>query len=573
MKKLHVWLMTVLVVVVALVMAVALTGCGSTETPDGGETGGSGNGGSGAPATQSKGLDFEKIEDTETYAVVGLGNCKDSKVVIPATYKNKPVTTIMATAFVEKCESITEIYVPDSVKTIESGAFGGCTALQKLTIPVLKNRLNAYFSNGVPTTLKTVILTTMTEVPKYAFSGCTSLEEVEFPTNATEIGWACLEGCKNIKKLTTPFVGTTNVYYFDSTYQRTREAKNNFVCNNISIKGGNRYDAHLYNYWGVYVYLNGSYYFGTSVYAGNFEELIPTEIISLTITNGYITDRACWQSNVKNVVINGVSPNEAKGVGRFAFSGCDLLSSVTLSSEFMEIGRNAFYACTSLTSVTLPNGLTELRDEVFRNCSSLITVTMPSSMRSIGAQTFSGCASLTSIQIPSGVTCIGTAAFLACGNLNDVSIPSSITELGEALFSGCDKLSYNIYENGRYLGNSENPYVMLMDVENTSVSSFVIHNDTKHIYNSSFAGCNSLKNITIPASVKRIGKGAFEGCDSLASAIFERCSGWKIVKTETNWSASLSESEFTDTKKMAMYLRSYRNGSYGGYRDYDWYCE
>ena len=119
MKKLHTWVMTVLVVITALILAVVFTGCADTpdtpDTPDGGD--------GTAPVTQSKGLDFEKIEDTETYAVVGLGNCKDAKVVVPATYKNKPVVTINSTAFAQNCGSVTEIYVPDSVKTIESGTY------------------------------------------------------------------------------------------------------------------------------------------------------------------------------------------------------------------------------------------------------------------------------------------------------------------------------------------------------------------------------------------------------------------------------------------------------------------
>ena len=616
MKKLHTWFMTVLVVITALILAVVFTGCADTpdtpDTPDGGD--------GTAPVTQSKGLDFEKIEDTETYAVVGLGNCKDAKVVVPATYKNKPVVTINSTAFAQNCGSVTEIYVPDSVKTIESGAFSGCTALQKLTIPVLKNRLNAYFNNGVPTTLKTVILTTMTEVPAYAFSGCASLEEVEFPTNATNIGWACLEGCKNIKKLTTPFVGTASVYYFDSMYQRAREAKNDFICNNtVIINNSGSYTAHLYNYWGVYVYYNGGYHFATSTFGGDFEDLIPVEITSLTITNGYITDYACWQANVKNVVISGASPNEAKGVGKLAFSSCDLLSSIMLSSEMTEIGENAFLECDALSSVTLPNGITEVSKRAFYGCDSLTTVTLPSSMQgigdeafsnctsltsigisssvtSIGNQAFSNCTSLISIEIPSSVTSIGDRVFYDCGNLTNVSIPSSITEFGSGVFEGCDKLSYRVHENGKYLGNSDNPCVILMGVENTSVSSFAISNHTKIIYNYAFENCSSLvsieipngvsvicygafrycsslKNVTIPASVKEISMHAFYGCDSLSNAIFEKHSGWKVVSTETTRSITLSESDLSNAQTMALYLRIYRNGNYGGYRDYDWYCE
>lgn len=571
MKKLHVFGVAVLAALMVLLLAVTLSGCGKKETPDS-----PGGGGGGAPAVQSEGLDFEKIEDTDTYAVVGIGSCKDAKVAIPSTYKNKPVVAVNATAFAKNCENVTEIYVPDSVKTIQSGAFSGCTALQKLTIPVLNGQLGQYFSGdnaGVPSTLKTVILTTMTSVPKYAFKNCTSLEEVEFPASATDLGWACLEGCMGIKKLTTPFVGTTSVYYFDGMYQRALEAKNRVCCNSALIAGGGGYDAHLYNFWGVNFHLSGSYYyFNTSVRNGEAEELIPRESISLTVTNGYITDRSCHRSNVKSVTVSGTSPNEAKGIGRYAFSGCDQLCSVTLSNEIAEIGNHAFYECNSLTSVTLPNGLTELPYAVFWGCSSLASVTLPSSIKGIGERAFYDCSSLASIQIPSGVTSIGEYAFWACENLTSVSLPPSVTELGYASFYGCDKLSYNLYENGKYLGDSTNPYVVLMDVENTSVTSFAIHNNAGHIYHGALYGCSSLKSIVIPASIKSIGRSAFEGCDSLENAVFEKHGVWKVVKEDTNSTSTLSESELSDTRRMATYLRAYKNGSYGGYRDYDWYC-
>ncbi|MBP3496094.1 MAG: leucine-rich repeat domain-containing protein, partial [Clostridia bacterium] len=145
------------------------------------------------------------------------------------------------------------------------------------------------------------------------------------------------------------------------------------------------------------------------------------------------------------------------------------------------------------------------------------SVTIPSSVTSIGYKAFYNCTSLTSVTIPSSVTSIGYKAFYNCTSLTSVIIPSSVTSIGEDAFSYCNSLVYNEYDNGYYLGNESNPYLVLVKAKDTSITSCIINENTRFIHSTAFSGCTSLTSVTIPNSIKSIGNDAFAYCDLLTS--------------------------------------------------------
>ena len=61
-------------------------------------------------------------------------------------------------------------------------------------------------------------------------------------------------------------------------------------------------------------------------------------------------------------------------IGKFAFSECSDLTSITIPNSVTSIGNDAFYKCTGLTSVTIPNSVTSIGDEAFAKCSNLENV-------------------------------------------------------------------------------------------------------------------------------------------------------------------------------------------------------
>ena len=81
----------------------------------------------------SEGLEFEMSSDRTGYAVIGIGDCFDRKVVIPLTYNDKPVVEIKKEAFKED-PFIEEVIITNNVTSIGDYAFINCDNLTSVTI-------------------------------------------------------------------------------------------------------------------------------------------------------------------------------------------------------------------------------------------------------------------------------------------------------------------------------------------------------------------------------------------------------------------------------------------------------
>ena len=178
-------------------------------------------------------------------------------------------------------------------------------------------------------------------------------------------------------------------------------------------------------------------------------------------------------------------------LGYEAFSGCSVLTSLTLPSSVTSIGYEAFYGCSGLTSLTLPSSVTSIGEYAFRGCSGLTSLTIPSSVTSIGSDAFLDCSGLTSLTIPSSVTWIRGSVFSGCSGLTSLTIPSSVTSIGSEAFYGCSGLT-----------------------------SLTIPSSVTSIGSDAFYGCSGLTSLTIPSSVTSIGSDAFYGCSGLTNLYY-----------------------------------------------------
>jgi hypothetical protein len=85
-------------------------------------------------------------------------------------------------------------------------------------------------------------------------------------------------------------------------------------------------------------------------------------------------------------------------------------------------------------------------------------------------------------------------------------------------FGNCE-LQYHEYRNGYYLGNSEDPLIMLAKIKDTSIIHFEISEHTDIIGPKAFSDCKNLLSIVIPETVNIICNEAFGGCTSLSRVV------------------------------------------------------
>ncbi|MBO7145129.1 MAG: leucine-rich repeat domain-containing protein [Salinivirgaceae bacterium] len=195
------------------------------------------------------------------------------------------------------------------------------------------------------------------------------------------------------------------------------------------------------------------------------------------------------------------------------------ITELTIPNTITSIGAWVFYGCSSLQSVIIPNSVKCIGYNAFCGCSSLVSITIPNSVTSIEGEAFYGCKSLTSITIPNSVTSIEEFAFSGCINLTSITIPNSITSVGQ-LFDWPNNLQYNEFDNAIYLGNSENPYVVLLTAKSDDITECVVNDNCKVIARDAFASCNNIKSITIPSTIVGVGN-TYEKHDLLSLEILQ----------------------------------------------------
>ena len=283
-------------------------------------------------------------------------------------------------------------------------------------------------------------------------------------------------------------------------------------------------------------------------------------------------------SSVVNLVIAEGTENIGLPSG---FHDCPNLTSVTIPKSVRSIKDDAFSGCSRLTAfivdpanpyyrsvngllirsvnqlegngktvlagvngeVTIPFGVEAIGAYSFKGRTGLTSVNIPSSVKSIRYWAFCGCSGLTSLTIPSSVTSIEDGAFLGCRGLTSVSIPLGVTNLGDRVFEGCSGLKDFIVDqrnpayrsvngllcskdgttvlrgvNGEVTIPSSVKVIGKKSFQNCSgLISVEIPSSVKIIEDEAFSDCTSLSSVTIPSSVVRIGKKAFHGCGKLTS--------------------------------------------------------
>ena len=155
-----------------------------------------------------------------------------------------------------------------------------------------------------------------------------------------------------------------------------------------------------------------------------------------------------------------------------AFVGTSIESLVIPDSVKFVVAR-AFYGCDQLKTVDFGDGIIEIQEEAFRECTALESIILPKNLETIGEGAFYGCTSATEIYIPKTLTNwsgeYSHPTFYESTALETLTIEDGLSVLGEY---------------------------------------------------GSFSWASSLKNLVIPASVKKIGDSVFHGATALESVTF-----------------------------------------------------
>jgi len=124
-----------------------------------------------------------------------------SQLYVPLVIENRPVTMIGNRAF--EGYDLTYVYIPDSVTTIDWGAFLDCAQLKEVRMPKKLKCLESVAFKGC-TSLTEIDIPSAEEICREAFNGCKKLQSVKLPKNLRRIGELAFYKCPMLRKLSLP---------------------------------------------------------------------------------------------------------------------------------------------------------------------------------------------------------------------------------------------------------------------------------------------------------------------------------------------------------------------------------
>ncbi len=409
--------------------------------------------------------------------------------------------TLIDAVYSQKNEKITSIVVSEGITELQIGAFAVLTNLENVILPSTLKYIGAaalafcdsLTQISLPDELETIDTYQVDTDYAGAFMFSQNLSSITIPKNVQIIKEGTFQNCTNLATL-----------IFAEGSKCTKIGKNAFygcAMENVVLPEG----MTTLDEW-AFLYCNN---------------LISLTIPS-TMTTIDSTSLRCYRlsevinksslAEIDNNVVRNATSGESKieKYGDYRYIVGD--DGITYLIGYFGKSKN----------ISLPTDRTyAIKDMAFVDC-RLKSLSIPNNVTSIGSDIFYDTDAeyeneITTLTIPESVTDIAEAAFYKCVNLTSISIPNSVTTIKPRIFYGCTALKNenNLYGNAYYIGNSSNPYLILLSAKNTDITECEINSNTKFIYDNAFNDCNSLTSITIPDNVVEINQNVFYNCTNL----------------------------------------------------------
>ncbi len=417
----------------------------------------------------------------------------DSVIEIPSAINGKAVTEIGAEAFMEN-NTITEVTIPSSVRTIHEDAFSWCQSLKTVN---LSEGLTEIHSSFILTAIESITIpSTVKYLSEDAFESSWVTEIIIEAEHSSVLSFWLVLGFPITDRTEIIFKGMPKV----STDLALRNDQYDFY-----YKDGNYcYKSHP-NPEPAQTFTSGDYTY--SLDSGN---------ATIVRYNNFTAEEV--------IVPDTIDGYPVTAVGDFAFSAASAVGSsfgnttitytyaykkITLPEGVETIGRYAFAENKNLQEVVLPESLTDFNYCAFMNCKNLATVNIPDGIDTLPDFLFSGCTKLKNLDLPDSVKiiCDNAISITSTESQLNITLPDSIEYLGKEIFTNCGVETVALPKNLKTMCGTFYKMQYLKEI--------VLNDTLNEIGEKTFYNCPSLTQFTIPDSVTVIGNSAFQQCANL----------------------------------------------------------
>ena len=317
--------------------------------------------------------------------------------------------------------------------------------------------------------------TSIKKIGEYAFSECTSMDNLPIPESVETIGANAFEKCSRLVTVnmskTVKEIGKEA--FFECKDLGTVTFAENSVINKIA-------DNAFLDCSSLYkITIPGSV---SELGEGVFKNCTGLKDVTFGDNSKVVKLKDSTFENcekLKNVTFGKNS--SLTSINENLFSDSPNLESIVFgdNAKLGIVEENAFKDHAKLSKVAFGNNsvLHTIYDYSFQGCTSLTSIEIPSSVSLLGRSAFEGCSELPSFVVPEGVTSIGNSTFKDCTSLKSFEISSTVTTIPNYAFSGCTSLAKiicratTVPETGDEIFEGV-PSNMIIYVPETSLSSY-----------------------------------------------------------------------------------------------------